>query len=197
MTEKLDPARIIIADYIELKTLVSGEIPWNELTLIHNPPRYLRIVRIKACMRALNLKCEDFRDFETGVSIRGMKSDSFLKVEELLWTGFSIDRSEYIDEESDSFFSASNHFYMLLSSRLNIYRFHAQRDAVLAASGHFLTPVLVIDKIEEQLKSSSAVLDQALCILLNPQGLSWTLSELIDQFDFPSEDLDAIDLDWI
>lgn len=197
MKQKLDPARILIADYVELKTLVSNEIPWDEQTLIHNPPRYLRILRIKACLKALNLSCDNFRDFETGVPIREMKSEKFIEVEELLWSGFSIDRSDYMDEDCGIFFSSTNHFHMLLATRLNIHRFHAQRDTVLAASGHFLTPVLVIDKIEEQLNSSKNVLEKALSLLLNPEGHSYTLSELIDQFDFPDADLDAIDLDWI
>lgn len=197
MKDQLNPAEILIADYIELKTLVTNELPWDEQVLVHNPPRYLRILRIKACLRALNLSCDNFRDFEKGVPIRNVKSEEFLKVEELLWTGFSIDRSDYMDEDCGAFFSASNHFHMLLSTRLNIHRFHAQRDAVLAASGHFLTPVLVIKKIEEKLGISTDILDQALSLLLNPEGHSNSLSELIDQFDFPEVDLDAIDLDWI
>ena len=193
----MDPSIILISDYIELKTLVKNELPWDEQILVHNPPRYLRILRIKACLRALNLSCDNFRDFETGVPIRNVKSDKFLKVEELLWSGFSIDRSDYMDEDCGAFFSSSNHFQMLLSTRLNIHRFHAQRDSVLAASGHFLTPVLVIEKIEEQLRISTEILDRALSLLLNPEGYYYTLSELIDQFDFPEADLDAIDLDWI
>ncbi len=66
----------------------------------------------------------------------------------------------------------------------------------MASSGHFQTPVRIIEKLEVKLTLEVEVLQQALCILLNPQGKRFTMEEMTTQFGFPTVDLDEIDLDW-
>jgi hypothetical protein len=85
---------------------------------------------------------------------------------------------------------------MLLSTRLITYQFRSQRESILAASGHFLTPIKISESIETKIQNEMAVLDQALRLFLNPEGKRFLMSELIDQFGFPAVDLDEIDLDW-
>jgi hypothetical protein len=191
----LDPASIVIEEYLSLKMLISGAIPFEESFLKENPPRYYRLLRFKSALAALEISCTNFDAFENGEVIVEDRT-LFDKVEELLVKGFKLPISNYVDANNNEFYSCASHFQALLATRLITYQFRSQRASILAASGHFLTPIKVAESIETKIQNETAVLEQALRLLLNPEGKSFMMSELTDQFGFPAVDLDEIDLDW-
>jgi hypothetical protein len=77
------------------------------------------------------------------------------------------------------------------------YGFLSYKKSVLAASGHFLTPYLIADKLQQKLADDTHVLDEVLSLLLNPTNKQLTHEELVECFDFPDVDLDDIDLEWM
>ncbi len=195
MAVQIDPASILIDEYFSLKTLLVGSIPFDATELKDNPPRYYRLLRFKSALAALELNCTDFLAFENGDLILEDRQ-LFDKVESLLVKAFGLPIANYVDAHNSSYFSCASHFQMLLSTRLITYQFRSQRESILAASGHFLTPIKIAASIETKIQNEMAVLDQALRLFLNPEGKRFLMSELIDQFGFPTVDLDEIDLDW-
>ena len=85
---------------------------------------------------------------------------------------------------------------MLLKTRLLTHRFSSLRNGVMVASGHFLTPVLVLEHIENKLKDEQVALDNALVFLLNPETILFEYSELVEKYGFPDVDIDEIDDDY-
>jgi hypothetical protein len=195
MAVQIDPASILIEAYLSLKTLLSGSIPFDAAVLKDNPPRYYRLLRFKSALAALELNCTDFLAFENGDLIVEDRQ-LFDKVEELLVKEFELPIANYVDANNKEYFSCADHFQALLATRLITYQFRSQRESILAASGHFLTPIKIAESIETKIQNEMAVLDQALRLFLNPEGKRFLMSELIDQFGFPAVDLDEIDLDW-
>jgi hypothetical protein len=195
MAVQVDPASILIEEYFSLKTLISGSVPFDAAVLKDNPPRYYRLLRFKSALAALALNCTDFLAFENGDFILEDRQ-LFDKVEELLVKEFELPIANYVDEHNTAYFSCASHFQMLLATRLTLHQLSAQREAAMASSGHFQTPLRIIAKMEVKLTMEVDVLQQALCILLNPSDKRFTMEEMTNQFGFPIVDLDEIDLDW-
>ncbi len=195
MAEQIDPTSILIDAYLSLKMLISGPIPTDAAVLEDNPPRYYRLLRFNSALTALAYNCNSFEAFENGAFILEDRQ-LFDKVEELLVQAFQLPISDYVDAHNTTYYSCASHFQMLLEARLTLHQLSAQRETVMASSGHFQTPVRIIEKLEAKLTTEVGVLQQALCILLNPAGKRFTMEEMITQFGFPTVDLDEIDLDW-
>lgn len=196
-TENLDPAKILIADYIELITMIVDTPTWEEQTFADNPPRFFRIKRIKACLNALGLQCESFHDLDNGLPVEDVSFDIFLKVQEVLATAFSIDLNQLINERNKNSYSASSQFQLLLATRANIHRFKSLRNGVLVASGYYLTPIFVLKNIEQKLSEPSLAIDTALSLLLNPEQKFLSYKELVTEYNFPDIDLNDIDIEWL
>jgi hypothetical protein len=152
-------------------------------------------LRLKSALAALEHSCQNVNAFENGAFISENR-ELFDKVEQLLVQAFQLPISDYVDEHNNTYFSCASHFQMLLATRLNLHQLSAQRETVMASSGHFQTPVRIIEKLEVKLTMEVEILQQALCILLNPEGKRFTMEEMTTQFGFPVVDLDEIDLDW-
>lgn len=195
MAEQFDPASILVEEYLSLKLLISGPIPFDAALLEDNPPRYYRLLRFKSALAALELNCTDFKAFENGEIVLEDRQ-LFDKVEELLVQAFQLPISDYVDAHNTAYYSCASHFQMLLKARLTLHQLSAQRETVMASSGHFQTPVRIIEKMEAKLTKEIGVLQQALCILLNPEVKRFTMEEMTTKFGFPVVDLDEIDLDW-
>jgi hypothetical protein len=57
--------------------------------------------------------------------------------------------------------------------------------------------IQITSSISRHLESGCSDLDKALELLINPKGLYFTRGELINRFNFPSENLSEIDLDFM
>jgi hypothetical protein len=63
---KLNPAAILLQDYLEIMSLCSGLRTFSPATFEHNPPRYYRLKRIQACLKALDIQVQTVQDFKIG-----------------------------------------------------------------------------------------------------------------------------------
>jgi hypothetical protein len=192
---KLNPATILLDDYLEMMSLTSGLQTWDAEQFKDNPPRYYRVQRIQACMRALNIHTHQVHQFKSGGWCMPISEDLVQYIQSVLKVPFKLDYASYID--SHSRFTENYFFRMLLDMREIMSKYTHLQQAILAASGHFLTPVFMLNHLQEKQESEKKAIDEVLQLLMNPTELRLTREELIAQFDYPDVDLDEIDLEWI
>ena len=193
---KINPAKLLIDDYLELKELIKNIENWKEEKIKDNPPRYFRLLRLNACLKALGIQFESWKEFEKGY----FKADDSSKIDRIKLfnlmsslTKNGISQFSILADEMDY----NYYMYMALSMRRNIYQFNALQNTVLTASENYVVPLLVTDAILDDLNKYSKTLDELLIQILNPKNVSFSFKEMIEKFDFPDIDLEKIDLDWI
>ena len=192
---KINPAKVLLEDYLELKSLVPNIENWKEDLLLSNPPRYYRLLRIKACMLSLNIEAEDFRQFASGRWFRNARPELIENIEQVLKEPFCLDYEKYLEE--DKVFSGRYMFSMLLQLREALYKFPSIRSGILAASGHFLTPIFMIEHLQKKTLSEQLALDEAIQLMLNPNEIRFNENQLIKSFGFPDVNIQNIDLEWV
>jgi hypothetical protein len=192
---KFNPAKILVQDYLELNSMTLGLSEWTEEHFRDNPPRLLRLQRIRACLSCLEIEVADFYEFEDGDWVKPVSEDLLETILLVLKTPFELDYEQYIRPEDR--YSERYHFGKFLSIRVALYKLSSIRKSVLAASGHFLTPVLALRHLEKKVEAECLALDEVLQLLLNPEELRVELKTMVTDFGFPDVDMDEVDLDWI
>ena len=192
---KINPAQVLLEDYLELKSLVPNIENWKEDLLLSNPPRYYRLLRIKACMLSLTIEAEDFRQFASGRWFRNASPELIDTIEQILKETYCLDYQKYLDE--DKVFSGRYMFSMLLQLREALYKLTSIRSGILAASGHFLTPIFMIEHLQQKTLSEQLALDEVIQLMLNPNEIRFNYNQMITSFDFPDVNIQDIDLEWI
>ncbi len=86
---------------------------------------------------------------------------------------------------------------MLLQLREALYQLSTIRSTVLIASGHFATPVHMIDHLQKKTAAEQLALDEVLRLLLNPAKIQFDYGLMISSFGFPDVNLSDIDLEWM
>jgi len=191
---KLNPATILLDDYLEMMSMTSGMQTWDAEQFKDNPPRYYRMQRIQACMKALNIHVQYVHQFKSGGWCLPLSEAMVELILQILEGPFQLDYASYIEEPNS--FSEHNTFDMLLDIREIMSKYKYLHGSVLAASGHFLTPLFMLNHLQEKQESEKKAIDEVLQLLMNPTELRLTREELITQFGYPDVDLDAIDLEW-
>lgn len=192
---KLNPAKILVQDYLELNSMTLGLSEWTEEHFKDNPPRLLRLQRIRACLSCLEIETADFHSFEKGEWVQPVSDELLETILLVLKTPFELDYEQYITSEDR--YSERYHFGEFLSIRVALYKLSSIRKSVLAASGHFLTPVLALHYLEKKVEAECLALDEVLQLLLNPKELRLERQTMVTDFGFPDVDLDELDLEWL
>lgn len=195
MKDLQNPAILFLKHYLELQGMMHPSDSWDEKYLENNPPRCFRLKRMNACMKALGFEIHDWANLKNNFLQLVLNLQAKKQLEEVLASQFDLEYDSYVCDEDN--LNPGHLFNMLLDIRIATFQLSVIRDSVLAASDHYITPLLVIRKLEEKIESDNAALDEAIAILLNPNTILLTLEELKTCFDYPDVDLDEIDLDWI
>lgn len=197
MEHKINPAKVLLKDFLALKSLTDDTGCWTEEHLKDNPPRLYRLQRIKSCMAALGMASVSFSDFQNGRFQSFLQKNIGEEILKDLQEVFSLDYSSYIRSKKEEKIPTSYWFKMFLDTRHIIHQFYATRDGVLTASGHYITPVLILDEIQNTIQLQKDTLDKTLCLLMNPKSLTYSRKHLIKYFQFPDIDLCEIDAEWM
>jgi hypothetical protein len=190
-----NPAKLFLEHYLELQGLMHPSEIWEEHKLESNPPRYYRLCRINACMKALGLEVNNWANLKETFLKLSLTPEAKEQLEEVLAHQFELDYTSYITDKDT--INSGYMLNMLLNIRAAIFQLLVIQDTVLAASDHYITPLLIISRLNKKLESDNAALDEAITLLLNPNNIQLTIEELADCFGYPDVDLDEIDLDWL
>lgn len=192
---QLNPAEILLSDYLSLLELEPNPSEWGiSSDFNNNPPRYYRLQRIKACLKALNIDEKSILTFETGMFLMDFSNSAIEQMELILIENFSLDFDVYVENKKASDLPrVYGRFFKLYK---NISQLKNTFSGVLASSNHFLTPLFVKDQVVEKFTIQEETIEKVLVHLLNPQKIKLYERELIEQFEFPDIDLPSIDMGW-
>lgn len=194
-TTAINPAEIIIKDYIELNSMSPDRSSWSESYFKDNPPRYYRFKRMASCFEVLGYQNINYESLTHTINLPKLNEDQINSVISTIETAFPIEYEQYL--EKWSFFSPRTTFDFLIRMLVSIYSFNFQRSGVLEASGYHMIPVLMLEHLEEKLTPEKEAVEKTLCLLLNPEEKTYNPIDLVTKYDFPLVDLEEIDLDWL
>ncbi|HOZ14252.1 MAG TPA: hypothetical protein PK784_05650 [Tenuifilaceae bacterium] len=196
----------LLEKVLEFTTMTPNPNSWNFDSLKSNPPRLIRFQQIDSLMKA-------FFTYENSHS-----GTSKLSIESFLEGDFILERDlsdyeetiqfikDFLKEETHDISETSRIdldelefiYSRLLSFKkqlLKITNFNS--DVVEASSISARFSYLLTGSISKSISEKPTKLDEILELLINPNGLSFTLEELISKYDFPTEDLIDIDIEYM
>ena len=194
----------LLKKVIDLTNMTSDSTEWSFEKQQDNPPRLLRLQQIQSLMKAFVPGLAPVKDI--GQSIEDFYSGDFIThqpmekyaslVEEIEKTIVGSKFSKARKKEVSAIHLQSNYrdlmdYYLKLNALLN----HNKK--YLEISYPYLFPYIVTDGISTSISSNALIISTLLASFIDPQEQSFTEDELISQFNYPTEDLLDLDLDWM
>lgn len=195
MSDRINPAELLISDYLDLKFLEPSSDNWGRSSFLKNPPRFYRLERLKSCLISLKYHSITIMKFENGEFIKGWSEYDIKKLESILNQGFSITFDEFITYRDEK--QLPKLFKDLLKIAINFHKMENSFTNSLAASDHLLTPIIINQEISNQNNYHKETIQKALSFMINKNEKRFTLSTLKSEFNFPDVDLSEIHLEWI
>jgi hypothetical protein len=187
--------------YFEFKSYEPDKRMWNEESLKGNKPKYIRILRLNSFIRAFGLG-DDLSDFLNYSFVKRLKPESISEIKEDI-KRYALSEGRLKDdwEHQSIRLNSPRNYQMIIQQFLrflelmnNTLKFNS---SWLEAST--LTSQYSINKTQNILKSiDTDALDELkriLCNLLDSEKRKFTVSELMKNYGFPSDDLEAIDME--
>lgn len=185
--------------FLELHHLEPNIQNWSNLR-DEITPRAVRKKMIDILLEAHQIVC-DYEAFKIGSFIDEGFHINLGKINQIYekHRGISFDNPILQLKKDENF--TRQHAKMLFRSLYN-YRSHLDKalksdDGVLAASGYYLLPILTKQKLNQLIIKEVQLIDELLIILINPEGKNYSIDELQTYFQYPTIDLEELDLDWI
>lgn len=191
-------ARDLLYGFLDLQHMIPKFEDWSEDKYPENPPRLIRIRRLKAIFRAFEIKWDPLKFFigdflcSTGKSFDPVESRycEFLQ-------GLKDEMPRSIREVSklrkmDLF----NMFRVLMRYREALDRVLSSNRGVMAASGPGLYAIEKIGTVNQVIQKHVPVIDDLLIAIIDPEKRAFPMSRMVKDFGYPEEDLGGIDADW-
>jgi len=200
----------------EFKGMVPNSNEWNESSLKWNQPRLIRLRRLNSLFKAFELTRTEKQKSNLWTVLSGKKKvkESELTKNEIepFLRGDFIHKRESIEYpkiqeliekeksfESDSFNGIRDiySFYQhLMKYRIEIDKVLGHNSGVMEASSlGFRSAISMTSELNNDLYKKVEKIDELLFEIINPNGLTFDEENLIKEYGFPKEDLDAIDMD--
>jgi hypothetical protein len=190
-------ARDLLYLYLEMRQLTPKEKEWNEKALAENPPRLIRLQRLKALFRAFSIPF-DLKKFRKGRFI-DWKNPVYEVFLERARAAFSKQVAEGKLSgmlEVDSFY-LSDIFSHLLKYRWELERALSFNAGLLCAGNLFYFEFITINAMDREIRSQLPMIDDLLVELISPTYAAVSRGELVNKYSYPDVDLGEIDLDWV
>lgn len=204
----------MILDFIEM---TPDEREWNLRSLDNNKSRYIRLQRIQSLLKAFNLldsnrniiaKTKNWFNGDSREQINSVLSGEFMEKREIndyrelldFAQRFMLERGYPID-----LFMPVNHVNSLEFIYPKMVQYKQKlRELIrfnfgwLEASGLFSNfHIILTNSISSNLVDKYDDLDSVLEMFLNPYKLTFREDELVSKYDYPTDDLRAIDIENI
>ncbi len=198
----------------DFRGMVPDSSAWNEQSLIHNKPRLIRFRRLNSLFKAFELFEVEKQEKSIWSIFKEKKNNNDLKkvnISSIFNGNFIFHRGEFeyteIKEiiekekvfESDNFSGLKDIYFFysnLIKYRYKIENVLIHNSGVLEASSlGFRSAISLTDDFNNNIRNKIDEIDELLFQIINPKGLSFNKEILINEYNFPTDDLDAIDLD--
>jgi len=192
----------LITYYLELSSLAPNKT-WSEEEFKDNPPRKIRYKRLSVLSQLYNVNI-DYSNNGNSLNINNEERFSF----EELMSKISKENKQSLFESTDLKEIKNrlildkpywwNYFFnKLIEMRLNLYRFETTNSGYLCGAGLVILPVIINNHINKNLQNSINLLENILSYLINPTEQSFELKELSEKFNYPIDNIEDIDWEWV
>jgi hypothetical protein len=189
----------LLEKILEFTEMTPDKEEWNYEALQSNPPRYIRLQRIEALMKAF------FADDPKYITIQSFLSGEFIKDRDINQYENTV---EYIKESLERYqspFSAREIrlpglafvFHILVDYKRLVRKLVTFNSGWLEAGMSVAQfSIYLTESISENLRGKYNDLDTTLELFINPRLYTFTIKELIEKYGYPKDDLDSIDTEF-
>jgi len=175
----------------ELLFLIPDFEEWNYNCLKSIPPRLIRLQRLQALFRALRINWNP----------AGFPKGEFITNNLEMYKDYDSKIFDDLITFSGSKPAFSYEYFPIIFEKLFEYRIKVEKPLIfnkgLLAIGDSTTySYFAISNLNISIKQVIAPLDKLLILLIDPVGYEYEEEELIKYFDYPTDDLKQIDVDW-
>lgn len=187
---------------IEFTQMTPEPEDWSFKRQKFNDPRFIRLQRILSLLWAFipEIKIKDERqaieDFYSGNFVLSRQIQDYQKLINIMDNTILKVDSAYASKVQISLDELQFNYGNLLSYYIKLNKLINHNDGIMEISYPFYFSYLVTKNISESLKSKARKLESILALFIDPFNQKFTMEELINNFDYPEEDLFDIDLDW-
>lgn len=209
-------AHLLLQKIIEFVAMTPDKKDWHYEAIRHNPPREVRYRQIEALMKAFLLD-DDGQDlalitrsrFREGhdTIIAAFLSGNFINVRsEETYAQLWEQMMQYVAKEENGLSETRGPstdqlafiFPKMMDYRQQLYDVMTFNSGWLEAGfASARYSIYLTDAINKNLEGKEQELDQALYMFIDPRQRSYTMEELVQKFNYPTENLHDIDMDHI
>ena len=188
---------------IEFTQMTPDPEDWSFKRQKNNDPRFIRMQQILSLLWAFipEIIIKDERqaieDFYSGNFVRYRQIQDYQKLINIMDNTILKGDSGYVSKEQISLDELQYNYGSLLNYYIKLHKLISHNNGIMEISYPFYFSYLVTRNISESLKSKARKLKSILALFIDPFGKKFTIEELINNFDYPEEDLFDIDLDWM
>ena len=201
---------------LEFIEMTPNSKEWVLTALLKNPPRYIRLQQIESLTKAflsndkkqgLSGKSNIHFDNECKLSVQSFLCGDFIKkwvIKDYKCMIQLIEDSVKIITDRDSKHNEIRlEELVFLYSRLVEYKRMLRKITKFNSSimeGGSLVTIFSINftnSISSDIAGKQNEIDHVLELLMNPTGLAFTEEELTSKFNYPTDDLDEVDMDFL
>jgi len=186
----------LLRQYLELCRYTPDQRDWNEQALEPNPPRLIRLQRLKALFHAFGIPF-DPQSFQEG---------GFIDCEDPVYEVFlERARSQFLKEGTEGRHSGTNQvtaFYLrpvfknLLKYRIALEEPLTFNRGVSVAGDLFYFEFLKINELNRVIRDHIAIIEDLLVEVISPTRRTFSRKQLVKEHGYPDVDLDEIDFNW-
>ena len=188
----------LLRQYLELCGFTPDQSEWNTEALRENPPRLIRLQRLKALFHAFGIPF-DRSQFEKGKFI-DWKNPVYEVFRDRARAWFVRERAEgrspvEPDVEARPFVLEFV-FERLLEYRVALDQSLSFNRGCLAASGLYYFQLKKIEELNRVIHDHLAIIEDLLVELISPTGRTISFEQLVKEHGYPDVDLFEIDVRW-
>lgn len=201
----------LLDNILEFVALTPSEMNWNYKSLNSNKPRLIRLQRIDSLLKAFSLienknlfeKTANYFNPDLKVEIKSVINGDFIKKRELEEFNELIEfakqflqKNNYSNDRPIRIHELSFIYPKMVDYKIKLREIIGFNSGWLEASSTFsIFHIMLTNSISSNLKDRYNELDHTLELFINPKKIIFTEIELIEKFNFPTEDLHQIDMD--
>ncbi|MAN58265.1 MAG: hypothetical protein CMC08_00335 [Flavobacteriaceae bacterium] len=213
---KIWNAKDLLDLVFEFRSLAPATEEWTAEALTGNLPRLVRLQRISALLRAFGLTRAQYinnankfgleNEYANNTEGKAVQNDvalflegdfisyhdysQYSVVKNLIQTASAFEGDVYKYGDVEYFYSFFMRFRLELDNFLRV-----NSGVAYAGNLGIRSAIKLTDEITKEILKKAEYMDDILTEIINPERLSFTEEVLINEYGFPTDDLDEIDLD--
>lgn len=206
----------LLEKILEFVEMTPNSKEWNVIKLASNPPRKIRLKQIESLISAFYNDCENKNPSNKSLStlfnkkevdIKSILSGEFIALKTIddykptteFINNFVKNHIDSSDVEKEIHLNELIFIYTQLleyKKRIrNLVKFNSGWIEAGSTASQF--SILLTNSITKNLEDKYNELDKTLELIINPNELTFSEQELIDRYDYPSESLFDIEMEWM